>query len=1467
MASHPSPTVPNPSLARPLQAAQYHPTCSTPFIKSRTPSSASPQTQITYTQAVKAMISPSGTKTPSPSRLLSEAIPEASLLSSMLPTNIGSLAHLVIVQYVYGARDTHPPLSPQSPPRNRLRRPLLSRMVTNPPNPLLWLPEHLPPMVLLRHCLYTLHLRIPRPALLRWCNPKRLLYTFVPQGPQILRQLSQIHSPSRRSQRPQPHLLHFHRLPSPTPPLSSPSVPTLHDTDPCIQHQPVKGPLAILQVPPQNVIYSAHYGYVYCMALLPSVREGTDDLPVERAPDAQKRGVQLVTGSGDATMKLWQLSTGLSPTASPILLHTFDCATGAVLTLVVRGDTVYAGCQDGYVKVWDLETRTLVRTIIAIENVDILSLSMLGSDLYVCSANGEIQRWSASFDLTASWHAHDGIVLSSIFTRLSSLPPPLSRSEHDTLLGSKVTSVQDERFVLVTGANDDLIKVWEVEPPSALKHATSDLSTLSTNPDPEVLECANGKPLSCVFSGNRLTYSTVQMSWYTRSRTIWLRKCLTQLGASASLLATGEGTNPLVLATFRGTQTNRRKKRVLFYGHYDVIAARAADNKGPIIAVACAAAELLGRRALELDLVLLVEGEEEAGSGGFAEAVRRNKDAIGRIDAILVSNSSWIAEDIPCITYGLRGVVHCNIEISNAGPDLHSGVDGGAAVEPMLDMVKLLGTLIDGRNRVAIPHFYDSVRTLTDEERQLYKVLSNVTQTPASSLAARWREPSLTIHNVEVSGPRNSTVIPASVKAHVSVRIVPDQDLITIAGAMREHLRSSFEKMQTLNMLKVSIDHTADWWLGNLDDPWFHALEDAVRDEWGMDPLRIREGGSIPSVPYLEKEFSCHALHLPLGQSTDQAHLPNERISLANLRRGKRVVERFLLNVAGTRRRSSPTIMYARPTVAPRKREGAEAGGGGVTRLRGKVGLLGTLPDMPLDIQYEVFGYLHPLDLLHIARTAKGPRSIVMSRSAKTVWMAARRTHLNGLPECPSDLSEPQYAHLVLIPNATFARLPTAGRYSGRIACAHAFHARMTSPKSGLYDLAPDDDTLKFIIQLLPQDGGLYLTSKVHSLAERFTAERQSGAALAQIKEEKRAVAAIVWHAELCAHWLLSLTSQRKLESNCARDRRREAIRQKLVTLGWEREIEALNEVETWRGLKRFDDHHLVRQPKDLTERIWNNIKDILIALLSEARQKLIMCERQETVVTVFRAYAATRPTEEYLPSHLDIFSLQDVKALTDRPWQVDVGHELLQLYSKMPALCDEWRETVMKYLCSLVPGADTNAELVCGAQHTNALPRNSGRAYCPNRKVPGLGDTAGGRPWNTFGKVKFYYAASAVAKTLVSLLGLDPSSTTRYGMNALGARFVCLACSAEEGRLCMTWQYAVFHACSTDHLEPPSQENWAILSQDDVEKVKVKEEAADIGFSLPRTIWRQYSCARCRVTLHFRPLVDHIKQIHGVAR
>lgn len=654
---------------------------------------------------------------------------------------------------------------------------------------------------------------------------------------------------------------------------------------PSLERDTSANPALAFDIPASNVIDSAHYGYVYCMAIIPSSRTDTDDIHSESG-----RYHQLLTGSGDETVKLWNcMSSG------PKLLHTFECSHGAVLSLAVRSDTVFAGCQDGYVKVFDLETKTLVRTIIVQENVDILSLSMMHSDLFTCSANGQVQRWSPSFNCTSSWKAHDGIVLSSVITR----------------------STEANGFVLVTGANDGFVKIWDMAAPGVNDnemYVEHSFAHLSGDDDHDTLTYA----LSTFVSIPSISSDPLHRE-DCRQAAIWLKKCLHQLGAESTLLPTCEMGNPLVLATFQGTQGEQPKPRILFYGHYDVVSAPrdgwnsdpftvlgrngylygrgVTDNKGPIIAIACAAAELLRRRALGVDLVFLIEGEEEVGSTGFVDTVRKHKAQIGSIDAILLSNSTWITEYPPCITYGLRGVVHATVAISSGAPDQHSGVEGGAVVEPMLDMIRLLATLTDSRKKVAIPRFYESVRQQTEDEKQLYALLSQVTGSPGSVLSSRWREPSLTVHNLAVSGPGNSTVIPGTVTAQVSLRIVPDQDLESVSRSLVSHLRASFNSFQSPNTLSVTIERTADWWLGELNDPLFIALESAVHEEWGVQPLRIREGGSIPSIPNLEKEFGCRALHLPLGQSMDRAHLPNERISVANLRRGKSVVERFLAKV------------------------------------------------------------------------------------------------------------------------------------------------------------------------------------------------------------------------------------------------------------------------------------------------------------------------------------------------------------------------------------------------------------------------------------------------------------------------------------------------------------------------------------------------------------------------------------------
>ncbi|GAA6060784.1 hypothetical protein JCM10212_005433 [Sporobolomyces blumeae] len=627
----------------------------------------------------------------------------------------------------------------------------------------------------------------------------------------------------------------------------------------------------------------AHYGYVYCLLLARS----------------NERTV-LVSGSGDEQIKLWE-------TGQHVLkeVATLESESDAVLALAARDNTLFAGHQGGVIKIWDLDTLTCVRTLHP-HSDDILSLTVLNDHLYSGSSNGTIQRWDRSFKLVQQWKAHDDIVLSS---------------EGSFSLGKH----------LVTGGSDASLKVWDIRDED---------------------ESIEREPLQHGFQGKMFHLLAKLVSFKTiaddahreecRQGSLYFKRVLRSLGAETALLPGAPGKNPIILATFRANaplRPNRfeapRRKRVLTYGHYDVVPATAddqwtyppfemagkdgwiygrgvTDNKGPMLAVAAAASELRQKQALDVDLVMVIEGEEETGSAGFQDAIRKNRDLIGEIDVILVSNSYWIGEEIPCLTFGLRGVIHATIKIESDQPDLHSGIHGGVISEPLNDLVRVLACLTDADGRVRIPGFLDDVRKMDAAESKLYEAVverctdihskerlsshSHIAD-PLASLVTRWRQPALSVHKVEVPGPAGKTLIPNSATASVSIRIVPDQSLLDIVEKLKAHLNRSFAALRTRNTLTVDISHVSDWWLGDLKSPYFSALADCIAAEWGIEPLYIREGGSIPSLPFLEREFAADSVHLPLGTSSDSAHLPDERIRILNLERGKTIISNWLTSI------------------------------------------------------------------------------------------------------------------------------------------------------------------------------------------------------------------------------------------------------------------------------------------------------------------------------------------------------------------------------------------------------------------------------------------------------------------------------------------------------------------------------------------------------------------------------------------
>ncbi|RHZ75258.1 hypothetical protein Glove_216g180 [Diversispora epigaea] len=654
------------------------------------------------------------------------------------------------------------------------------------------------------------------------------------------------------------------------------------------------------------VYLNSHNGYVYALEL-----------------GKTKNGEILMSGSGDGDVKVWSIKKN-----SMELLKVLKGTDAGILTLALYDDLIFCGAQGGDIKIYDLETYQHVRSLMAHDD-DILALVFRGSNLFSGSADGTIKRWSKNFEILDTFRDHKGIILSLALT-------PQSDME---------SSSDNSNLWLISGANDQLIKFWDL--PVLAMTLEGKIEEESTT---DMMLYALSKWISLQTVSGKLKYLEECLRGAK-----YLKSIFEQLGAAESFLIPNgnPGKNPIVFGKFVGIddelssyklpcQYCKKKTNILVYGHYDVIDADetkwnsdpfemfgkdgyiygrgVSDNKGPMLATIFAASELQQEKKLKANVYFLIEGEEESGSVGFYEAIKKSKDLIGEIDVIFVSNSYWLDDEIPCLTYGLRGVIRSTIEITSSHTDLHSGVQGGAVSEPLNDMVRILSKLISKDNSILIPGFYDKVRPVTSSEQQLYEPLvelkirekfnnkfdmsqnqsindshhiHNLTSSEfqklqnREKLMARWRYPSLTIHKIDVSGPNNATVIPCKAKANVSMRIVPDQDLNVIVKDFQSYVKSIFETLKTENDLSITIDNKTDWWLGDIGSKYYKATEQAIEQEWGIKPLYIREGGSIPTVKLLEKEFNAVTVHFPMGQSTDQAHLNNERIRLQNLFKGK----------------------------------------------------------------------------------------------------------------------------------------------------------------------------------------------------------------------------------------------------------------------------------------------------------------------------------------------------------------------------------------------------------------------------------------------------------------------------------------------------------------------------------------------------------------------------------------------------
>jgi len=253
---------------------------------------------------------------------------------------------------------------------------------------------------------------------------------------------------------------------------------------------------------------------------------------------------------------------------------------------------------------------------------------------------------------------------------------------------------------------------------------------------------------------------------------------------------------------------------------------------------------------------------EEYGSEGLDEFIVKEAKKggfFGDADAVCISDNYWLGTEKPCLTYGLRGCNYYSVTISGPGQDLHSGVFGGTAQEPMTDLVRVLGSLVDTDGKIQIPGINEMVAPLSEEEKRLYGDISftmdnlheslgsttSIHATKEPTLMARWRYPSLSIHGVEgaFSAPGAKTVIPAKVVGKFSIRTVPDMSSEKVDQCVFKYVDDAFRKLGSKNRCEVTLQHAGNWWVASPKHWNFSAAGKAVERVFGVKPDLTREGG------------------------------------------------------------------------------------------------------------------------------------------------------------------------------------------------------------------------------------------------------------------------------------------------------------------------------------------------------------------------------------------------------------------------------------------------------------------------------------------------------------------------------------------------------------------------------------------------------------------------------------------------
>ena len=368
---------------------------------------------------------------------------------------------------------------------------------------------------------------------------------------------------------------------------------------------------------------------------------------------------------------------------------------------------------------------------------------------------------------------------------------------------------------------------------------------------------------------------------------------------------------------------------VLVYGHYDVMPAEplelwksepfepeirdghiwargADDDKGQSMTQikGFETAKALG--LLRCNVKFVLEGEEEIGSTHLEGFLTQYKDMLSA-DVILVSDTSMVSSEVPSLTSGLRGLAYWEIEVTGPNRDLHSGHFGGAVGNPINELCRLIAKVQDEHTgRIQIPGFYDDVVDLTNAEREMIAKVpfSEEAYCKAIDVDAVWGEegystlernscrPSFDVCGIwgGYTGEGSKTVLPSKAYAKVSCRLVASQDHHKISQAFIDYIKSIAPKHIRVEVRPM---HGGEAYLCPIDLPAYKAAEEAISKSWGVRPLAVRRGGSIPIIAVFERVLGLKTVLMGFGLESNAIHSPNENMSVDIFRKGVEAVAEF----------------------------------------------------------------------------------------------------------------------------------------------------------------------------------------------------------------------------------------------------------------------------------------------------------------------------------------------------------------------------------------------------------------------------------------------------------------------------------------------------------------------------------------------------------------------------------------------